>query len=51
MTNPVNVIITVMMAKDMKIINGSVIVRNPADMPNAKYGCRARRFAIESITT
>lgn len=42
MTNPVNVIITVAMAKTMKMMNGNAHDKTHIDMPNAKNGCRDR---------
>lgn len=39
MTKPVNVMITVAMAKIIKIINGNAHDKMQMDIPNAKYGC------------
>lgn len=51
MTNPVNVIITVAMAKTMKMMNGNAHDKTHIDMPNAKNGCRDRCCTTKSITS
>lgn len=47
-TKPVNVIITVVIANIINIRNGKAIEITVADIPNAKNGCFAKWYAIES---